>query len=114
MRDVHPGLHITTLGPDQPGKVELSADLLEAALVVVDDRRLATEMGAVAGAGLDEKIIHAELGEIISGARRGRRSAQDVTIFGSVGLAFQDLVSAWTAYNVALKAGLGTEFDLAP
>lgn len=110
--DVHPGLHITTLGPDQPGKVELSADLLEAALVVVDDRRLAVEMGAVAGAGLDGKIIHAELGEIIAGTRPGRRSAQDVTIFGSVGLAFQDLVAAWTVYNLVPETGLGRSVDL--
>jgi ornithine cyclodeaminase len=111
-RDIHPGLHITTLGPDQPGKVELSADLLEAALVVVDDRRLAVEMGAVAGAGLDENVIDAELGEIIAGTRPGRRSAEDVTIFGSVGLAFQDLVASWTAYRLALEAGLGRSFDL--
>ena len=106
-RDVHPGLHITTLGPDQPGKVELSADLLEAALVVVDDRALAVEMGAVAGAGLDERAIHAELGEVIAGTRGGRASRDDITIFGSVGLAFQDLVAAWTAYSICREKGDG-------
>src|SRR5262245_2733638 len=40
-RHLHPGLHVTTLGPDQPGKCELSADALQAARVVVDDRKLA-------------------------------------------------------------------------
>lgn len=111
-RDIHPGLHITTLGPDQPGKVELSADLLEAATVVVDDRTLATEMGAIAGAGLTERAIHAELGEVIAGARTGRATPNDVTVFGSVGLAFQDLVAAWTAYQSVHKAGHGRSVKL--
>lgn len=111
-RDVHSGLHITTLGPDQPGKVELSADLLQSALVVVDDRDLAVEMGAAAGAGLGEEVIHAELGEIIAGTRRSRSSATEVTVFGSVGLAFQDLVAAWTVYVQAVEAGLGRSIDL--
>lgn len=111
-RDVHPGLHITTLGPDQPGKVELSADLLRSAVVVVDDRDMASQMGAVAGAGLQGDTIHAELGEIIAGMRSGRQSSRDVTVFGSVGLAFQDLVAAWTAYTRAIEAGLGQPIAL--
>jgi hypothetical protein len=33
-------------------------------MVVVDDRRLAVEMGALGGAGLGAEAIHAELGEV--------------------------------------------------
>src|ERR1700704_2347008 len=38
-RHLHPGLHITTLGPDQPGKCEVAAEVLTTARVVVDDRK---------------------------------------------------------------------------
>lgn len=109
---LHPGLHITTLGPDQPGKCEVAAEALTAARVVVDDRDLALEMGAVGGAGLDAAAIHAELGEVIAGVKRGRESFEQVTVFGSVGLAFQDLAAGWLAYNAARRMELGREIDL--
>ena len=96
-RHLHPGLHITTVGPDQPGKCEVAAEALDGALVVVDDRTLAIEMGAVGGAGLGADAIHAELGEIIAGVKPGRQSPEQVTVFGSVGLAFQDLAAGWLA-----------------
>lgn len=112
-RHLRPGLHVTTLGPDQPGKCELAADAPRAAaLVVVDDRRLAVEMGAVGGAGLGPEAIHAELGEVLAGSSRGRASDGDVTVFGSVGLAFQDLAAGWLAYTLARERGMGRPLDL--
>jgi len=110
-RHLHPGLHITTLGADQPGKCELAADALQEALVVVDDRRLAVQMGAVGGAGLGVESIHAELGEVIAGIRHGRENEQQVTIFGSVGLAFQDLAAGWLAYTLALERQVGKRIN---
>ena len=111
-RHLHPGLHITTLGPDQPGKCELAADALQEALVVVDDRRLAVQMGAVGGAGLGVESIHAELGEVIAGLRHGRENEQQITIFGSVGLPFQDLAAGWLAYTLALQRQVGKRINL--
>lgn len=111
-RHLRPGLHITTLGPDQPGKCEVAADALRAATVVVDDRRLALEMGAVGGAGLGAEAIHAELGEVLARTRPGRTSDADVTVFGAVGLACQDLAAAWLAYTVARERGVGRHLDL--
>lgn len=112
LRHVRPGMHITTLGPDQPGKCEIAAEVLKAARVVVDDRRLALEMGAVGGAGLGLEVICAELGEVLAGTRPGRTSPQDVTVFGSVGLAFQDLAAGWLAYRLALARNVGQSIDL--
>ena len=111
-RHLHPGLHITTLGPDQPGKCEVAAEALTDAIVVVDDRKLALEMGAVGGAGLTAAAIHAELGEVIAGLLPGRETAEQVTVFGSVGLAFQDLAAGWLAYEAARDMRLGTWIDL--
>jgi ornithine cyclodeaminase len=101
--DTRPGLHITTLGADQPGKCELSAGVLSASRVVVDSRLLAMTMGAVGGAGASEGVIQAELGEVLSGQMPGRVSDSDVTVFASVGLPFQDLAAAWLVYRAALE-----------
>jgi ornithine cyclodeaminase len=81
-------------------------------MVVVDDRRLALEMGAVGGAGIGAEVIHAELGEVIAGTRPGRTDPAAVTLFGSVGLAFQDLSAGWLAYTQAKQRGIGRTVDL--
>jgi ornithine cyclodeaminase/alanine dehydrogenase-like protein (mu-crystallin family) len=105
------GTHVTTLGADQPGKAEVSADLLRSSLFVCDDRDLAVTMGAAGGAGVGAEVIDAELGEVIAGVHPGRAEPDEITIFGSVGLAFQDLVVAWLAYQEALKRGIGHSVD---
>ena len=110
-RHLRPGVHITTLGPDQPGKCEIAADALLSTRVVVDDRALAVEMGAVGGAGLGADAIHAELGEILAGTQPGRCNDHEVTVFGSVGLAFQDLAAGWLAYCRAKERGMGRSLD---
>src|SRR5215471_11618708 len=108
---IRPGTHITTLGADQPSKAELSADLLRSSLFVCDDRDLAVTMGAAGGAGVGAEVIDAELGEVIAGLHPGRAEPDEITIFGSVGLAFQDLVVAWLAYQEALRRGIGHSLD---
>jgi ornithine cyclodeaminase/alanine dehydrogenase-like protein (mu-crystallin family) len=110
-RMVRPGTHITTLGADQPGKAEVSADLLRSSLFVCDDRDLAVTMGAAGGAGVGAEVIDAELGQVIAGVHPGRTEPGQITIFGSVGLAFQDLVVAWLVYRGALERGIGHRVD---
>lgn len=94
-----PGAHLATLGPDEPGKAEASAELLKEALFVCDDRELAVAMGAAGGVGLGEEAVDAELGEVIAGQKPGRSDPEQITVFGGVGLAFQDLVAAWRVYG---------------
>ncbi|TDO57988.1 ornithine cyclodeaminase [Kribbella sp. VKM Ac-2571] len=99
--DVRPGSHLTTLGADEPGKVELSADLLTAARVVVDDRSLAAQMGALGNVGLSADAAHATLTEVLNGVAAGRRSAEEVTVYAPVGLPWQDLAVAWPVYQAS-------------
>jgi len=106
-----PGVHITALGADEPGKAEVSAEVLKNSLFVCDDRQLAVEMGALCGVGLGQEIIGAELGEVLAGHHPGRTSRDQTTVFGGVGLAFQDLVVAWAIYNNALQKGVGEEVN---
>ena len=89
----------------------MSTDLLRSSLFVCDDRELAVSMGAAGGAGVGGEVIDAELGEVIAGVHPGRTEPSQITIFGSVGLAFQDLVVAWLAYQEALRRGIGHSLD---
>ncbi len=108
---VSSGCHITTLGADQPGEAEVTAELIRDALFVCDDRNLAISMGAIGGATLDAHWIDAELGEVIAGTKPGRRSANEITIYGAVGVAFQDLVTAWHVYEAAKLNHVGRWID---
>ncbi|GAF19786.1 ornithine cyclodeaminase [Bacillus sp. JCM 19046] len=101
------GAHITAIGADEPGKSELSADLIKRAYFVCDDRKLVSEMGAIAGARLVQTAIDAEIGEIIHSEQRGRKVSEKVTIYAPVGLAFQDLICAWYVYEQAKKKNVG-------
>jgi alanine dehydrogenase len=55
--------------------------------------------------------VRSELGEIVEGTRTGRRSADEVTLFKSLGLAVEDIAAAAVAYRRARKEGLGEEFS---
>ncbi len=111
--DVRPGTHITTLGADGPGEAEIAADLLEAARFFADDAELQLEMGAIGGVGLGADAVSATVGEVLAGIKPGRQGPDDITIYGMVGLPFEDLAAGWLVYNRALKSGAGTQIDLA-
>ena len=105
------GSHITTLGADEPGKIEVSGEVISSSLFFCDDASLAVEMGALAGAGLSRDQVAAELGQVLAGDHPGRTSGDQVTIYGGVGLAFQDAVCAWHVYQAAREKGIGLEID---
>lgn len=92
---ISPGTHINAIGADAPGKQELDPAILRHALVVVDEREQALHGGElnvpVAKGQFTPSEIHASLGEVLTGKRRGRRSATEVTVFDSTGLAIHDV-----------------------
>ena len=49
------------------------------------------------------KDIHAELGEIVSGKKKGRTSDAEITLFDSTGLAIQDVSTAFVVYQALMK-----------
>jgi ornithine cyclodeaminase/alanine dehydrogenase-like protein (mu-crystallin family) len=52
--------------------------------------------------------IVAEIGDVLAGSHPGRGSDDEVTVFKSLGLAIEDVVSCQTVYRLAVEAGLGT------
>jgi ornithine cyclodeaminase len=112
LSDAREGGHFTSLGADEPGKQELSADLLRAALLVVDDRELAASMGALAAGGLPAAAADATLGDVLRGDHPGRMSAESRTVYAPVGLPWQDLALSWVAYRAAQQEAVGRRVDL--
>jgi ornithine cyclodeaminase len=109
-RDLRPGHHVTTLGADEPGKAELSADLLTASHVVVDDRDLAAAAGALGTVGLAATAV--TLGEILRGDWPARENTGQPTVYAPVGLPWQDLALSWLIYRAAVAAGRVPTVDL--
>ena len=110
------GMHINAIGADTRGKQELEPSILQKAKVVVDNRVQSGTIGEcqhAIGLGLiDESKIHAELGEIVLGRKSGRTSPEEITLFDATGVAFQDLITAGLAYNLAVKQKVGQLLDV--
>ena len=109
---VAPGSHVIAVGACRPTHREVDSRLVARALVVVDSRAAAMrEAGDILLAIEDGLIgpehVHAELGEVAGGAKAGRRDDEQVTLFKSLGLAIEDVVSAGLAYRRARAAGCG-------
>ena len=96
---LRPGAHVDLVGGFTPQMREGDDELIARAEVFVD-----TYAGALAEAGdlvqplangvLTRERVRAELAELITGAHPGRRSAQEITLFKSVGTALEDLCAA--------------------
>jgi ornithine cyclodeaminase len=62
--------------------------------------------------GIDAARVHAELGELVTGARPGRRSRDEITLYKSVGVAVQDAAAAALVLAAARERSVGREVDL--
>ncbi|MFI8905460.1 ornithine cyclodeaminase family protein [Streptomyces albidoflavus] len=110
LADTRPGQHLTTLGADEPGKRELAADLLDAALLVVDDRELAAATGTLASARLPTEAAPT-LTDLLTGTHPGRTGPDTRTVYAPVGLPWQDLALSWLAHQRARERGAGRDID---
>ncbi len=52
--------------------------------------------------------LHAELGEVVTGQRPGRESADEIILLNPMGMAIEDIACARSVYNAALDEGVGT------
>ncbi len=112
---IGPGLHVNGIGSHAVGVRELDTktvvmsklvcDQVDACLAEAGDIQIPIEEGA-----LDAADIYGEIGELITGAKAGRESEDEVTLFKSVGLSIQDISAAHYVYQRAVEEGVGTEF----
>lgn len=94
-----PGAHINAVGACRPDWRELDDDVLARSRMYVDSRAAAEQESGDARAARE---IVAELGEVVAGTQPGRRSADEITVFKSLGLAVEDIASADIVYRKAL------------
>ena len=114
--DLKAGVHINAVGSYQPHVQEIPPATVARALVVVDDREAALDetgdlIQPIAAGLFGPDHIHAELGEILLGRATGRASADQVTLFESVGIAVQDALAARAALARAAELGIGQRVE---
>ena len=108
------GQHVSLMGADGPGKAEIAVEEIARARLFCDDWEQASHGGELAAgveAGLVARDDVTELGRVLAGEAEGRRSDDEITLFGSTGLAIQDLAIARGALAKAGELGLPT-FDI--
>jgi ornithine cyclodeaminase len=98
-----PGTHVNAVGAYKPDLRELDTETIERARVVVETREAAMEEAGdllipMKEGAIGEDHVVADLSEVVRG-ETVRRTAQDVTVFKSVGVAFEDLVVARAAVD---------------
>ena len=109
---VKDGAHINAVGSSIPTTREIDTATMAAARLFVDRRESAlNEAGdvliAIHEGGFGADHIQAELGEVIIGTDPGRRSATELTLFKSLGLAVEDVASAAFILTRAKQTGAG-------
>ncbi len=111
-----PGTHVSGIGANTQTKKELDPTCFEHARVVADSREhVITECGdlreAIESGTVKADLVYAELGELASGLKEGRASAEEITIFKSVGVALQDIAVAAALFEIARRCHAGTLLD---
>ncbi|MEK6237337.1 MAG: hypothetical protein N2C14_21715, partial [Planctomycetales bacterium] len=110
--EIRGGVHINAVGAYRPDMAEVPADTVRRARVVVDHLDSAMEEAGDLLQPLHRGLIEqthfcTELGEIVLNRSPGRRSADEITLFKSVGVAIQDLCAAERVLEGAKRLGLG-------
>ncbi|MGB9812895.1 MAG: ornithine cyclodeaminase family protein [Thermovenabulum sp.] len=112
------GVHINGIGAYTPEMQEIPEEaVLKADKIFVDSKE-----ACLAEAGdliiplkkgtIGEEKITGEIGKVLTGELPGRTSENEITLFKSVGLAVQDVVTAAKIYEKALELGLGSKITL--
>ena len=116
-KDIDPGTHIAGVGACRPDQREMPTALITRARFYCDSRAAARKEAGdflipLGEGAITEAHLVGEIGELVSGLVGGRSSKQDVTIFKSLGLAVEDVVTARLVVDRATAAGLGQTFSL--
>ena len=115
-----PGVHLNAVGFNREGP-EVDAATVVDAIVVVESRAAALAPYPAGAVGLTGPIsdglitpehIHAEVGELVTGARPGRTSPDQITLYQSVGVGVQDAAAVDVVLRAAEERGVGLRVEL--
>ncbi len=114
---VSAGAHINAVGAPRPTWREVDTAAVRNARCFVDSRAGAmTESGdlllPMQEGAITEAHIAGEIGEVFAGSVPGRTDANEITLFKSLGMAVEDVITARYLYDRARRDGLGQEIRL--
>jgi alanine dehydrogenase len=103
---IEPGTHVNTIGPKFKGRAEIPYELAQQSQVIATDSLQQVDSYPKPFFLLEtpERQRMLDLGEIVVGKQRGRLTANDVTLFCSVGLAGTEVVLADEALSSGQQA----------
>jgi ornithine cyclodeaminase len=104
------GVHINGVGGDCPGKTELHRDILLRSAIFVEYPPQTRIEGEIQQLPPDHPVI--ELWQVMAGQTPGRTSADQVTLFDSVGFAIEDFSALRYVRSKLAETGLGTQLDM--
>jgi ornithine cyclodeaminase len=99
-----PGAHLNVVGSCTPAARETDTGTILRSRIFTDKyESLFNEAGDFlipkSEGRIAEKDVHAEIGEVLTGKKTGREHRGDITLFKSLGIAAEDLYSAWHLYQ---------------
>jgi ornithine cyclodeaminase len=114
---IQPGTHINAVGASTPGAREIDSETVARAAVFVDSREAAlAEAGdlliPIAEGVIGRDPVLTELSALVAGRAPGRETAEQVTLFKSLGLAVEDAAAARRIYERAVALQHGARIDL--
>ncbi|GHD03652.1 ornithine cyclodeaminase family protein [Novosphingobium pokkalii] len=106
---IRPGTHVSAMGSDNVGKMELPVELVARSLFYMDYPDQSAVIGEAqhllaAGKATLADLRHRSLGGLICATVSGRSSADDITVFDSSGIAIQDIAAAHAAMTIVRSA----------
>ena len=113
---IKPGTHLSCVGADMLGKEEIEPEIFKGARVFCDDINQCVNVGEselpVKTGVIKRENIAGEIGQVLSGEKEGRKSAEDITIFDATGIALLDLITAKAAIEAAVEKQLGSQVEI--
>ena len=105
-------MHLNAVGGDCPGKTELHADVLRMSRVIVEYEPQTRIEGDIQQLPVDSPVT--ELWRVLAGEVAGRESAEQVTVFDSVGFALEDYSALRYLHALAQRHDAGIDVALIP
>ena len=97
------GTHFNAFGADASGKEELDPEILKKSRIVIDNWEQASHSGEInvplSKGIITRQDIYGDIGEIVTGKKPARQSAEQITVFDSTGLSIQDIAVAAEVYK---------------
>lgn len=122
---LRPGAHVNAMGSNRGQRREVDTETVtRSTLIAVDDaQQIKIEAGdllipeqegrfSIVEAANEGRLV--ELGQIVAGKVPGRPSPDAITLFKSLGIGAEDVVTAAYVYQQARERGMGQELELVP